>query len=85
MASDCLGWPLIATVGIACRYIEAFRKQLQKEVSLRARPLPPLCACALDPLENHTEQCARNCVFFKNPAAYGRALSALFVRPIVLD
>jgi hypothetical protein len=34
---------------------------------------------------NHTEQCARNCVFFKNPAAYGRALSALFVRPIVLD
>ena len=28
---------------------------------------------------------ARAGVFFNNPVAYGRALSGLFVRPIVLD
>ena len=67
------------------RYVEAYRKQLQLEAASRSRPLPPLCACGLDPLENHTDQCARNCYFFKNPQAYGRALSGLYVRPIVLD
>ena len=36
-------------------------------------------------VENHTEQCARNCIFFNNPPAYGRALAGLFCRPIVLD
>lgn len=65
--------------------MEAYREQLQLEAKTRARPIPPLCHCGLDPLENHTEQCARNCIFFKNPQAYGRALSGLFVRPIVLD
>ena len=69
----------------ASRYLEAYRKQLQLEVQTRSRPLPPLCSCGLDPLENHTDNCARNCYFFKDPQAYGRALSALFVRPIVLD
>jgi hypothetical protein len=67
------------------RYFEALREKLRGEASMRSRPLPPMCSCGLDPLENHTENCARNCVFYKNPAAYGRALSGLFVRPIVLD
>ena len=48
-------------------------------------PLPPICASGIDPLENHTEQCPRNSIFFNNPAAYGRMLSCLFVRPIVID
>ena len=67
------------------RYIEAYRKQLQNEVLHSPRPLPPLCPSGLDPLDQlYTERCARNCVFFGNPAAYGRALSGLFVRPIVI-
>ena len=67
------------------RYFEALRVKLRAEASMRTKPLPPLCTCGLDPLDNHTELCARNCIFFNNPAAYGRALSGLFVRPIVLD
>ena len=67
------------------RYFDALREQLREEAARAKRPLPPICSCGLDPLENHTEQCARNCIFFNNPAAYGRALSGLFVRPIVLD
>ena len=67
------------------RFVEAYRKKLQLEAASRSRPLPPLCACGLDPLDNHTDNCARNCIFFKNPQAYGRALSGLFVRPIILD
>lgn len=68
------------------RYVVAYRKKLQAEAATRARPLPSLCPSGLDPLDNkYTEHCARNSPFFKNPQAYGRAISALFVRPIVLD
>ena len=67
------------------RYIDARRDQLRKEVSSRGRPLTPLCCCGIDPLDNHTANCARNCIFYNNPAAYARALSGLFVRPILLD
>lgn len=68
------------------RFYKALREQLQEEAATRKTPLPPLCACGLkDPLDNHTALCARNCIFYNNPDAYRRALSGLFVRPIVLD
>ena len=67
------------------RFFDAMREALREEAAKTKRALPPLCACGLDPLENHTEQCSRNCVYYNNPQAYGRALSGLFVRPIVLD
>jgi len=67
------------------RYIEALRQQLKHEVALRPRPLPPLCACGLDPLDNHVQRCARNCLFHKNPAAYSRALSGLISRTVKLQ
>ena len=46
-------------------------------------PLPPLCACGLDPLENHPDNCARNCIFYKNATAYQCAAppSLLYRRP----
>ena len=67
------------------RYVEALRKQLRQEVANRPRPLPPLCACGLDPLDNHTERCARNCEYYKNPKAYARALSGLLQHQVALD
>ncbi|KAL1519901.1 hypothetical protein AB1Y20_023390 [Prymnesium parvum] len=67
------------------RYIAARRVQLKKEAAGRKSCLPPLCNCGLDPLDDHAEKCARNCVFFHNPEAYRRAISGLFVRPIHLD
>ena len=67
------------------RYIEALRHQLKLEVALRPRPLPPLCACGLDPLENHPALCARNCGLYQNPAGYSRALSGLIARTIKLE
>jgi len=66
------------------RYIEARRAHLRQEVALRKRPLPRLCCCGLDALDNHVDNCATNCVFYKNPQAYSRALSGLFVRAINL-
>ena len=66
------------------RYVTARREQLKLEVRHRMSPLPPLCSCGLDPLDNHPDNCARNCVFYRNPEAYKRALSGLFVRPISL-
>ena len=54
-------------------------------MALRPRPLPPLCACGLDPLENHVVNCARNCILYGNPAAYSRTLSGLISRTIKLE
>ena len=67
------------------RYFDGLRMVLRDEAKASGRPLPPICASGIDPLENHTEQCPRNSIFFNNPAAYGRMLSCLFVRPIVID
>ena len=64
--------------------LELESEQLKLEVRHRMSPLPPLCSCGLDPLDNHPDNCARNCVFYRNPEAYKRALSGLFVRPISL-
>ena len=49
------------------RFFDALREELRQEAARAKRPLPPLCSCGLSPLENHTINCARNCIFFDNP------------------
>ncbi len=64
----------------AIRYISALRKRLQTKIAHSNYELPPLCSCdhRLSSLEPVWEQCANNCVFYRNPLEYGRALSNLF-------
>ncbi|CAJ0967068.1 unnamed protein product [Ranitomeya imitator] len=41
--------------------------------------LPPLCCCGSDFWDSHPDTCANNCVFYKNPKAYSRALQSVLL------
>ncbi|XP_052250407.1 coiled-coil domain-containing protein 15-like isoform X2 [Dreissena polymorpha] len=59
------------------RYIGALREQLKDKVRRRGVELPPLCCCGDSIWDTNPETCANNCVFYKNPKEYGRALQAM--------
>nr|AAI61539.1 ccdc15 protein [Xenopus tropicalis] len=59
------------------RYVEALRAQMKEKIQLHNIELPPLCCCGSDFWESHPDTCANNCVFYKNPKAYARALQSV--------
>lgn len=59
------------------RYIEALRQQLKEKTRRKKIDLPPLCCCGESIWDTNPETCANNCVFYKNPKEYGRALQAM--------
>ncbi|KAL4231869.1 Coiled-coil domain containing 15 [Mactra antiquata] len=59
------------------RYIEALRQQLKEKTRRKRIDLPPLCCCGESIWDTNPETCANNCVFYKNPKEYGRALQAM--------
>ena len=59
------------------RYIEALRANLKEKVLNRNIVLPPLCSCGPTIWDTNPDTCANNCVFYKNPKAYAKALSTV--------
>ncbi|XP_019289022.1 coiled-coil domain-containing protein 15 isoform X4 [Panthera pardus] len=59
------------------RYTEALRAQIQEKMQLYNITLPPLCCCGPDFWDAHPDTCANNCIFYKNPRAYTRALHSV--------
>ncbi len=59
------------------RYIEALQAILKEKVLSRNIVLPPLCSCGPTIWDTNPETCANNCVFYKNPKAYAKALSTV--------
>ncbi|XP_060461108.1 coiled-coil domain-containing protein 15 isoform X5 [Panthera onca] len=59
------------------RYTEALRAQIQEKMQLYNTTLPPLCCCGPDFWDAHPDTCANNCIFYKNPRAYTRALHSV--------
>ncbi|MEE6484542.1 hypothetical protein FKM82_013903 [Ascaphus truei] len=59
------------------RYVEALRAQMKDKIILHNIELPPLCCCGSDFWDAHPDTCANNCVFYKNPKAYTRALQSV--------
>ncbi|XP_077612739.1 coiled-coil domain-containing protein 15 isoform X2 [Crocuta crocuta] len=59
------------------RYIEALRAQIQEKMRLYNITLPSLCCCGPDFWDAHPDTCANNCIFYKNPRAYSRALHSV--------
>ncbi|MGH0162314.1 UNVERIFIED_CONTAM: hypothetical protein FKN15_042558 [Acipenser sinensis] len=59
------------------RYIEALRAQMREKMKLRSVDLPPLCCCGEEFWDSHPDTCANNCVFYKNPRAYAKALQSV--------
>ncbi|XP_073513464.1 coiled-coil domain-containing protein 15 [Phyllobates terribilis] len=61
------------------RYIEALRAQMKDKLLLHNIKLPPLCCCGSDFWDTHPDTCANNCIFYKNPKAYSRALQSVLL------
>ncbi|XP_062894864.1 coiled-coil domain-containing protein 15 isoform X2 [Mobula hypostoma] len=59
------------------RYIEALRAQMMEKIKLWNTDLPPLCCCGSDFWDSHPDKCANNCVFYKNPKGYSKALQSV--------
>ncbi|XP_067909932.1 coiled-coil domain-containing protein 15-like isoform X2 [Heterodontus francisci] len=59
------------------RYIEALRAQMMEKIKLQNTDLPPLCCCGTNFWDSHPDKCANNCVFYKNPKVYARALQSV--------
>ncbi|XP_072449177.1 coiled-coil domain-containing protein 15 [Chiloscyllium punctatum] len=59
------------------RYIEALRAQMMEKIKLQNTDLPPLCCCGIDFWDSHPDKCANNCVFYKNPKVYVKALQSV--------
>ncbi|XP_041030044.1 coiled-coil domain-containing protein 15 isoform X1 [Carcharodon carcharias] len=59
------------------RYIEALRAQMMEKIKLQNTDLPPICCCGTDFWDSHPDKCANNCVFYKNPKVYVRALQSV--------
>ncbi|XP_060702934.1 coiled-coil domain-containing protein 15 isoform X3 [Hemiscyllium ocellatum] len=59
------------------RYIEALRAQMMEKIKLQNTDLPPLCCCGTDFWDSHPDKCANNCVFYKNPKVYVKALQSV--------
>ncbi|NP_001090154.1 coiled-coil domain containing 15 S homeolog [Xenopus laevis] len=59
------------------RYVAALRAQMKEKIQLHKIELPPLCCCGSNFWESHPDTCANNCVFYKNPKAYVRALQSV--------
>ena len=59
------------------RYIEALKVILKEKLHTRNIVLPPLCSCGPTIWDANPDTCANNCVFYKNPKAYAKALSTV--------
>uniref|UniRef100_A0A8C5PDS8 Coiled-coil domain-containing protein 15 n=1 Tax=Leptobrachium leishanense TaxID=445787 RepID=A0A8C5PDS8_9ANUR len=61
------------------RYIEALRAQMKEKMKLHSIELPALCCCGSGFWDSHPDTCANNCIFYKNPKAYTRALQSVIL------
>ncbi len=59
-----------------------FETQIRHKLIDRLRALgvqmPPLCLCGLTVYAVDTSGCAQNCVFYKNPAAFQKAVEDIY-------
>ncbi|XP_062392101.1 coiled-coil domain-containing protein 15 [Sardina pilchardus] len=63
----------------ATRYIDALRAQMRERITQEKVDLPALCCCGDGFWDSHPDNCANNCVFYKNPKAYAQALQSVLL------
>nr|XP_054760272.1 uncharacterized protein LOC129266445 [Lytechinus pictus] len=59
------------------RFIHALRAMMKERIKLLGITPPPLCACGPSVWDANPETCANNCIFYKNPKAYAKALASV--------
>jgi hypothetical protein len=60
------------------RFRAAVRHKLIERLEALGVSMPPLCLCGLTVYSVDTTGCAQNCVFYKNPAAFQKAVEDIY-------
>ena len=58
------------------RYMEALRKVAKERIKFCNVSIPPLCSCGPSFWDSHPDNCANNCIFYKNINVYVAALTS---------
>ncbi|XP_070551334.1 trichohyalin-like [Ptychodera flava] len=61
------------------RYIDALRAMMKDKIEKQNIQLPPLCNCGPTIWDSNPDTCANNCVFYRNPTAYAKALQSVLM------
>ncbi|XP_048746329.2 caldesmon-like [Ostrea edulis] len=61
------------------RFVEALKQQLKEKMDKRGVELPPLCCCGMTLWDTSPDTCANNCVYYRNPRGYAKALQSLLM------
>ncbi|KAI0231251.1 hypothetical protein LSAT2_018411 [Lamellibrachia satsuma] len=59
------------------RFLDALKIRLREKIEKKNVDLPALCSCGPSLWDTNPLTCANNCIFYKNPKAYARALQSL--------
>ncbi|XP_064651707.1 coiled-coil domain-containing protein 15-like [Lineus longissimus] len=59
------------------RFVDALRHNLRERIKKRNLQVPPMCSCGETVWDTNPDTCANNCVFYKNPKVYAKALQSL--------
>ncbi|KAK3735835.1 hypothetical protein QZH41_007480 [Actinostola sp. cb2023] len=59
------------------RFMEAMKAVLKDKMKVKGIKVPALCACGLSVWDANPDTCANNCIYYKNPREYAKALSSL--------
>ena len=59
------------------RYLQALKVNLREKIGQKGIELPALCCCGETVWDTHPDTCANNCIFYKNPKMYAKALTSL--------
>jgi coiled-coil domain-containing protein 15 len=59
------------------RFVDAMRAILRDKIQSKGISLPALCACGPSIWDANPDTCANNCIYYKNPKEYAKALSSL--------
>nr|XP_002740124.2 PREDICTED: coiled-coil domain-containing protein 15-like [Saccoglossus kowalevskii] len=61
------------------RYIDALQAVMKNKIETQNIQLPPLCNCGPTIWDTNPDTCANNCVFYKNPNGYAKALQSVLM------
>ncbi|XP_031551903.1 trichohyalin-like [Actinia tenebrosa] len=59
------------------RFVDAMKAVIKEKIRSKGISVPPLCACGPSIWDTHPDTCANNCIYYKNPKEYAKAMSSL--------
>lgn len=59
------------------RFVDAMKAVIKEKIKSKGIKVPALCACGPSIWDTNPDTCANNCIYYKNPKEYAKAMSSL--------